>query len=72
MAKMNDLSIQGVTDLHSYGVGFETGQEYERATILEAIRSILHNSEVDTRLVLGLLTAVDIVDGNPLTLPSAK
>lgn len=37
MAKMNDLNIEGVTDIHSYGVGFTAGKDYVEAQHIEVL-----------------------------------
>ena len=34
---MNDLSIQGVTDLESYSIGFENGVNYDQLNIVERL-----------------------------------
>ena len=48
MAKMNDLSIEGVTDIHSYGVGFTAGREYIETQYIEVLEL-----EMDSLVELG-------------------
>lgn len=66
MSKMNDLSIEGVTDLHSYGVGFEAGQEREQKLIVEALQYAYDNAPAYNEFTSGLLAAIKVVNGEPI------
>lgn len=41
MGKMNDLAIQGVTDLDSYAIGFENGVMYELLQIVDRVQKMV-------------------------------
>ena len=66
MSKMNDLSIQGVTDLHSYAVGFEAGQEREQKIIVEALQYAYDNAPTHNEFTSGLLAAIKIANGESI------
>lgn len=49
MAKMNDLSIEGVTDITSYGIGFESGVNYERLNIMDQLAKLLCDDHLSVK-----------------------
>lgn len=47
MGKMNDLTIEGVTDLHSYQVGVSDGRKAMHEETIQLIRNAIANPNID-------------------------
>lgn len=47
MSKMNDLTIEGVTDLHSYSIGVENGRKAMSSEIIQLIKNAIANPNIE-------------------------
>jgi hypothetical protein len=61
MGKINQLSAEGVTDLHSYGVGYKDGRRAMGDEVIAMVKKVLGNAELDIDMMSSKMSLTVLV-----------
>jgi hypothetical protein len=61
MGKMNQLSAEGVTDLHSYTVGYGDGRKSMGDEVIAMVKKVIGNPELEIDTMPSKLTLTVLV-----------